>query len=93
MLYDVKISKGFTALKDSAYTTNANNYRNYRSSPPDKSNMSKYLFTGFSKCLYPEQKFQSEAERILALILERDAIKSLYNHYKILKANLLRCWI
>ena len=73
--YEVKISKGFTALKDSAYTTNANNYRDYRSSPADKSNMSKYLFTGFSKCLYPEQKFQSEAERILALILERDAIK------------------
>ncbi|MEP6486057.1 DEAD/DEAH box helicase family protein [Microcoleus vaginatus GB2-A3] len=73
--YEVKISKGFTALKDSAYTTNANNYRDYRFSPPDKSNMSKYLFTGFSKCLYPEQKFHSEAERILALILERDAIK------------------
>lgn len=73
--YEVKISKGFTALKDSAYTTNTNNYRDYRSSPSDKSNMSKYLFTGFSKCLYSEQKFQSEAERILALILERDAIK------------------
>ncbi|MGA9379893.1 MAG: DEAD/DEAH box helicase family protein [Phormidium sp.] len=73
--YEVKISKGFTALKDSAYTTNANNYRDYRSSPPDKSNMSKYLFTGFSRCLYREQKFQAEAERILALILERDTIK------------------
>ncbi len=73
--YEVKITKGFTALKDSAYTTSVNNYLDYRYSPPDKSNMSKYLFTGFSKCLYPEQKFQSEAERILALVLERDAIK------------------
>ena len=73
--YEVKISKGFTALKDSAYTTNAKNCLDYQSSPRDKSNMSKYLFTGFSKCLYREQKFQSEAERILALILERDAIK------------------
>ena len=73
--YEVQISKGFTALKDSAYTTNAKNCLDYQSSPRDKSNMSKYLFTGFSKCLYREQKFESEAERILAMILERDAIK------------------
>lgn len=73
--YEVIISKGFTALKDSAYTTSAKNCLDYQSSPRDKSNMSKYLFTGFSKCLYREQKFQSEAERILAVILERDAIK------------------
>lgn len=74
--YEVKISKGFTTLKDSVYTTNANDlYLDYQYSPPDKSNMSKYLFTGFSKCLYPEQKFQSEGERVLSIILERDAIK------------------
>ncbi|MDP5339469.1 MAG: hypothetical protein NWQ28_12940, partial [Nodularia sp. (in: cyanobacteria)] len=57
--YEVKISKGFTTLKESAYTTKAKNHLDYRISPPDKSNMSKYLFTGFSKCLYTEQKFQS----------------------------------
>ncbi len=73
--YEVRISQGFTTLKDSAYTTNANEFLDYRYSPPDKSNMSKYLFTGFSKCLYPEQKFQAEGERILSIILERDAIK------------------
>jgi type III restriction enzyme len=73
--YKYEIRKGFTTLKESAYTTNASNILDYRISPPDKSNMSKYLFTGFSKCLYTEQKFQSEAERVLAIILERDAIK------------------
>jgi len=73
--YEVKISKGFTAFKDSIYNTNPQNRLDYRFSPPDKSNMSKYLFTGFLKCLYKEQKFQSEAERILAIILEREAIK------------------
>ncbi|KZL50639.1 type III restriction endonuclease subunit R [Nodularia spumigena CENA596] len=73
--YEVKISKGFTTLKESAYTTKAKNHLDYRISPPDKNNMSKYLFTGFSKCLYTEQKFQSEAERVLSIILERDAIK------------------
>ena len=37
--------------------------------------MAKYLFAGFKKCLYPVQKFQSDAERRLAAILERDALK------------------
>jgi type III restriction enzyme len=73
--YEVKISKGFTTLEESAYTTNANNSSEYRISPQDKSNMSKYLFTGFSKCLYTEQEFQSEAERVLSIILEPDATK------------------
>jgi hypothetical protein len=40
--------------------------------PPDKSNMSRYLFGGFSRCLYPTQKFQSDAERKLAVVLERE---------------------
>jgi type III restriction enzyme len=74
--YDVKISRGFTALKPSAYTTSATQALfNYRQAPADKSNMAKYLFGGFSKCLYPEQKFQSDAERKLATLLERDALK------------------
>ena len=74
--YEVTISKGFTTvLKDIAYRTKVKNILDYHHSPQDKSNMSQYLFTGFSKCLYQKQKFQSEAERILAVILERDAIK------------------
>ena len=35
--------------------------------------MAKYLFGGFRRCLYPVQKFASDAERKLAVILERDA--------------------
>jgi type III restriction enzyme len=37
--------------------------------------MAQYLFGGFERCLYPVQKFDSEAERKLAVILEREAIK------------------
>jgi type III restriction enzyme len=37
--------------------------------------MAKYLFGGFKRCLYPVQKFDSDSERKLAVILERDAIK------------------
>jgi len=74
--YDVVISKGFTELKDSAYTAKHGEAPlDYRQSPSDKSNMAKYLFGGFQKCLYPRQKFDSDAERRLACILERDAIK------------------
>jgi len=74
--YEVKISRGFTELKPSAFTLN---YRqetlDYRTSPQDKSNMAKYLFGGFSKCLYAVQKFHSDAERRFAVILERESIK------------------
>jgi type III restriction enzyme len=74
--YDVVISKGFTELKDSAYTAkHGEPPLDYRHSPADKSNMAKYLFGSFSKCLYPVQKFDSDAERRLACILERDAMK------------------
>lgn len=74
--YDVKISKGYTELKESAYTYNiADPPLDYRVSPSDKSNMAKYLFNGFTRCLYPVQKFDSEAERKLAVILDRDAAK------------------
>jgi type III restriction enzyme len=74
--YEVKISQGFSGLKPSAYTAAADTPPlNYRQSPADKSNMARYLFGGFSKCLYPVQKFQSDAERKLAVILEREAEK------------------
>jgi type III restriction enzyme len=45
--YEVKISKGFTELKPSAYTASADEPPlNCRFSPADKSNMAKYIFVG-----------------------------------------------
>lgn len=74
--YDVKISKGYTELKQSAYTYSVQEPpASYRVEPADKSNMAKYLFGGFQRCLYPVQKFDSDSERRLAVILERDALK------------------
>jgi type III restriction enzyme len=74
--YEVKISKGFTELKQSAYTCTAQEPpADYRVAPADKSNMAKYLFGGFKRCLYAVQKFDSDSERKLAVILEREAIK------------------
>jgi type III restriction enzyme len=74
--YEVVVSKGFTELKSSAFTTSATEPpMDFRTSPTDKSNMAKYIFGGFQKCLYPVQKFQSDAERKMSVILEREALK------------------
>jgi type III restriction enzyme len=74
--YEVRISKGFTELKPSAYTVDANTpVMDFRDAPMDKSNMPKHLFGGFKKCLYPVQKFQSDPERKLAVILDRESDK------------------
>jgi type III restriction enzyme len=74
--YEVKVSKGVSELKPSAYTCSVGEpLADYRVSPEDKSSMAKYLFGGFKKCLYAVQKFDSDAERKLAVILERDSHK------------------
>jgi type III restriction enzyme len=74
--YEVKIYKGWSELKPSAYTASASEpVLNFRQKPEDRSNMAKYLFGGFKRCLYPVQKFQSDTERKLAVILEREALK------------------
>lgn len=74
--YEVVVRNTFTELKSSAYTASASDDPlDFKVSPSDKSNMAKYLFGGFKRCLYPVQKFDSEAERILAVILDREAEK------------------
>ncbi|MBD2327303.1 DEAD/DEAH box helicase family protein [Alkalinema sp. FACHB-956] len=73
--YEATVSRGFTELKQPSYTVAPDAVLDYRQSPSDKSNMSKYLFGGFSRCLYSHQKFQSDAERILSIILDRESLK------------------
>jgi type III restriction enzyme len=80
---DAEFSKSVTRARNLQNPVSPQNFAalagakplDYRSSPSDKSNMSKYLFGGFSRCLYSIQKFQSDAERKLAVILEREASK------------------
>jgi type III restriction enzyme len=74
--YDIEVKSGFVPLKESAYSVNQKEPpMDFRQAPADKSNMAKYLFGGFSKCLYPVQKFDSDTERQIAVILEREAVK------------------
>lgn len=74
--HEMRISKGFSELRPSAFTASASEpVMDFHQAPEDKSNMAKYVFGGFKKCLYPVQKFQSDSERKLALILDREALK------------------
>lgn len=74
--YEVRVSKGFIELKSSACTVRADEpVRDFRQTVGDKSRIAQMVFGGFQRCLYPMQKFQSDAERKLAVILDREARK------------------
>ena len=74
--YEVVVNNGFTPLKNCAYTVAAGqSVHSYRDTVTDKSKIKQMLFGGFSHCLYPFQKFDSDTERRFAVILERDAQK------------------
>lgn len=74
--YDVVVSKGFTSLKPLAFTAPADEaVHNFRHPVADKTKIAQMIFGGFSRCLYPVQKFQSDPERVLSVILDREAAK------------------
>jgi type III restriction enzyme len=74
--YDVKVSKGFTRLRESAFTAPAHEpVHDFRQTVQDRSRITQMAFGGFLRCLYSTQKFQSDSERRLAIILDREALK------------------
>lgn len=74
--YDVVVSKGFTDLKPSAYTArDGEPVQDFRQTVGDRSRISQMLFGGFQRGLYSIQKFDSDTERRLAIILDRDSQK------------------
>lgn len=73
---DFVVSKGFTTLKPLAFTAPADEaIHNFRHPVADKTKISQMVFGGFTRCLYPVQKFQSDTERVLSVILDREAEK------------------
>ncbi|MCP4405865.1 MAG: type III restriction endonuclease subunit R, partial [bacterium] len=72
--YDVTVTRGFMALKESAFTA-LDDVQDFRVPPAQKSKIPQQVFGGFRRCLYPVQKFQSDSERRLAVILDREAEK------------------
>jgi type III restriction enzyme len=74
--YDVVVRKGFTELRPSAFTAaTTESIRDFRQTVQDRSRIAQMLFGGFQRCLYSIQKFQSDSERKLAIILDREALK------------------
>ena len=74
--YDVVVSKGFTDLKPSAYTAkDGEPIQDFRQTVTNPSRIGQILFGGFQRGLYSVQKFDSDTERRLAIILDRDSQK------------------
>jgi type III restriction enzyme len=72
--YEIVVSKGFQEIRDTAYSYGGPIY-DFRNTVEDKSDINQMVFGGFKRCLYPYQKFQSDTERRLAVILDREALK------------------
>ena len=74
--YKVQVSHGFTELKACNYTATAGQTaQNFRETVTELARIKQMLFGGFTRCLYPLQKFDSDTERRFAIILERDALR------------------
>lgn len=74
--FEVQVSRGFTELRSCNYTATAGQSpRNFRETLDDVGRIKQMLFSGFAKCMYPIQKFDSDTERRFSVILERDALK------------------
>jgi type III restriction enzyme len=76
--FEVKTSKGFTALKEIAFTAEEGvHLLNFRQPDFDKSKIGKLIFNGFSKWLYPIVKFDSDTERRFRLFWNRTVLNGL----------------
>ncbi|MGE0210081.1 MAG: hypothetical protein AB7S41_00120 [Parvibaculaceae bacterium] len=74
--YDVRITRGFTTLQERTYArSSAQALLDFRRPPPDRNAIGHHLFCGFERCLYGEEKFQSDSERKLAVVLDRESLK------------------
>jgi type III restriction enzyme len=69
--YEVTVSKGFQTLTSSmAAMQTDQTILSFRAPVEERLLIRGMLFGGFSKCLYPAQKFDSDTERRFAIILE-----------------------
>jgi len=74
--YEVTVSAGFSEHRQQAFAAGANErVRPFNAPVENASNIRQMLFGGFKRCIYPTQKFDVDAERRFAVILERDSLK------------------
>ncbi len=71
--YEAIISKGFRTLTPNTFSMNeGETVRDFRTPVEDRLLIRGMVFGGFSKCLYAQQKFDSDSERRFSVILEND---------------------
>jgi type III restriction enzyme len=71
---EVIVRQGFVPLKPCAFTAK-DEVKPLHWAPDDKRTIGQYLYGGFDRCAYAAQKFHSDTERILATVLERQALR------------------
>jgi len=71
--YEPRVSRGFKTLQPQAFQAPAGEQiRSFRDPVPNLQDIPRMVFGGFNRCLFPIQKFSSNPERILAVVLEND---------------------
>ncbi|MCC7439968.1 MAG: DEAD/DEAH box helicase family protein [Armatimonadetes bacterium] len=75
--YSAYVTKGFTTLQESTYgLADGDSALNFRAPVTERALMKGMLFTGFRRCCYRVQKFDSDTERQFAVILENEPEES-----------------
>lgn len=72
--FETRIVAGFTPIKDSA-VKGTGEIVNFRHAPANRSDIRKYVYGGFTRCLHTVQTFDSNPERMMAVILDRESQK------------------
>jgi len=71
--FEAKVSKGFITLQSTdAATLTGEGVRPLREPVPPGKDIRNLAFGGFKRCIYEIQKFDSEPERLFAIVLESD---------------------
>jgi len=73
--YEAHVTRGFHTLRANNYSAAADeDVRDFRTVLPEgqRNRIGTMVFGGFSRCLYPIQKFDSDPERRFAVLLEND---------------------
>jgi type III restriction enzyme len=71
--YDARVTRGFTTLRPAGFTADKDEeIRDFRPPLADPQRIRSMVFSGFRKCLYGMQRFQSDPERRFAMSLEDD---------------------
>lgn len=77
--YRVTVSAAFQDLRPQSFENAGSQYSlDYRTAPARLNDIKKYIFNGFSKSCYPLVKFDSNPERRLSEILEKDTTVRLW---------------